>query len=305
MLRELMQRSLWPMSPWARFEGEDGGDGGDGGGGGGGDPVALVDAEGNFSENYLESLPEDIRGEECFKVAGNFTEICKQLVHAQRMTGKEKVALPGENATEEDLAVFYDQIGRPKTVDDYTYTRPEGVPETFRSDEKMADLRKLAHANGYTQRQFDNIMKTGDAQIIAGITNADETRDRETKEAETQLKEDFGMAYEERIHAADVFINTFTREGEHREAYIKEFGRNPMLIKIFSEAGAKLIESDVMIADLTQKAPKEAQQELDELKASEDYRKYERGELETAQHANMQRKVTALFDLIHPAKKTG
>lgn len=299
---KIPRNPLWPMSPWARFEGEGEGEGG---GGGGGDPVALVDAEGNLTENWKDSLPEDIRNEECLKLVTSFSEFGKQFVHAQRMTGKEKVALPGDNATEEDLAVFYDQIGRPKTVDDYTYTRPEGVPEDKRSDETMAALRKFAHANGYTQRQFNAEMKARDARIVEGITNADETRDRETKEAETQLKEDFGMAYEERIHAADVFINTFTREGEHREAYIKEFGRNPLLIKIFSEAGAKLIESDVMIANLTQKAPKEAQAELDELKASEDYRKYERGELETAQHANMKRKVAALFDLIHPAKKTG
>lgn len=268
-------------------------------------PVALVDAEGNLTEKWKDHLDEDIRGEECLNLVTNFKEFGKQFVHAQRMTGKEKVALPGENATEEELAIFYDQIGRPKTVDDYTYTRPEGVPEDKRSDETMAALRKFAHANGYTQRQFNAEMKARDTRIVEGIANADETIDRETKEAETQLKEDFGMAYEERLHAADVFINTFTREGEHREAYIKEFGRNPLLIKIFSEAGAKLIESDVMIADLTQKAPKEAQQELDELKASEDYRKFERGELEIAAHANMQRKVTALFDLIHPEKKAG
>ncbi len=267
--------------------------------------VALVDAEGNLTENWRDSLPEDIREEECLKLVTSFSEFGKQFVHAQRMTGKEKVALPGENATEEDLEIFYNQIGRPKTVDDYTYTRPEGVPEEKRSDETMAALRKFAHANGYTQRQFNAEMKARDARIVEGITNADETRDRETKEAETQLKEDFGMAYEERIHAADVFINTFTREGEHREAYIKEFGRNPLLIKIFSEAGAKLIESDVMIADLTQKAPKEAQVEWAEMQATPEYGKYLRGELDAHQHANMLRKVNELHDIMHPVQKAG
>lgn len=304
MLRELMRRSLWPMSPCARFEGDDGGGGGDSGGGGAA-PVALVDAEGNLTENWKDSLPEDIRDAECLKLVTSFGEFGKQLVHAQRMTGKDKVALPGENATEEDLAVFYDQAGRPKTVDDYTYTRPEGVPEEKRSDKVMAKLRQDAHENGLTQRQFTKQMALRDTRLVETITNADETALRETKETETKLKEDFGMAYEERLHAADVFINTFTREGEHRDAYIKEFGRNPMLIKIFAEAGAKLIESDVMIADLTQKAPKEAAQEWSELQATEGYRKYLRGELETHEHANMQRKVGALHDLMHPAQKAG
>jgi len=268
-------------------------------------PVALVDAEGNLSENWRDSLPDDIRNEEALKLVTSFGEGMKQLVHAQRMTGKEKVALPGENATEEELNIFYGQIGRPKTVDDYAYTRPEGIPEDRRSAEMLAAMRKDAHENGLTQRQFTAAMKRRDARIVNEIQNADDDELRETKEAETKLKEEFGMAYQERLHAADVFINTFTREGEHREAYIKEFGRNPMLIKIFSEAGAKLIEGDVMIANLTQKAPKEAQAELDELKASEEYRKFERGELQGHQHTNMQRKVSDLFDTIHPPEKVG
>ncbi len=302
MLRELMQRSLWPVSPCARFEGDDGGDGGDGGGGG---EVALVDHEGNLTENWKDHLDEDIRGEECLKLVTNFKEFGKQFVHAQRMTGKDKVALPGENASDDELAVFYDQAGRPKTVDDYAYTRPEGVPEGKRSDEYMKERRKDAHENGLTQRQFARQMKLRDTRLVDTLANADEKALQDTRDTETKLKEDFGMAYDERIHAADVFVNTFTREGEHREAYIKEFGRNPMLIKIFAEAGAKLIESDVMIADLTQQAPKEAQAVLDELKATDEYRKYERGELHGAAHETMTRKVTNLFSIIHPPQKVG
>lgn len=294
---KLPRNPLWPMSPWARFEGDGDGDGG------GGETVALVDHEGNFAENYLEHIDEDLRGEECFKVIGNFNEMAKQLVHAQRMTGKEKVALPGEDATDEELEIFYDQIGRPKTVDDYTYKKPDGIPDEQRSDEVMKDIRAGAHANGYTQRQFNALMKADDARILDDIKTAKESVGRETVEAEAELKRVLGMKYEESVHAANIFVNTFTREGEHREAYIAKYGRDPMLIQIFAEAGAKLIESDVMIADLTQKAPKEAQAELDELKASEDYRKYERGELIGAKHENMTRKVSELFNTINPPEK--
>ena len=272
------------------------------------DPVALVDHEGNFAENYLDHIDEDIRGEECFKLVGNFNEMAKQFVHSQRMVGKEKVVLPGEDASDEELNIFYDQIGRPKTVDDYAYKKPDGVPDTERSDERMAEIRKFAHENGYTQRQFNRLMKNDDARILDDLTNAEATAIRQTDEAEQELKDLWGMAYEERIHIVNRFINETTEDGEERDAFIKEFGRNPTFVKWAASVGKKLVESDVLIAELTEKAPKEAQAELDEWHASDDYQKFLRGDFEQSnpsKHKNMIRKETELFDIIHPAQKAG
>jgi hypothetical protein len=286
------------MSPCARFEGED-----DDGGGGG--PVALVDAEGNFSENYLESIDEDIRGDECFKLAGNFKELTKQFAHAQRMVGKDKIALPGENASDEDWAEFYNKTGRPATEADYAYTKPEGIPDEHRSDERMTVLRTLAHDLGMTQKQFGKYMARDDARILAEVKAAEETAEREVGEAEKELKDLWGMAYEERIQIVNRFINETTEEGEERDDFIKKYGRDPLFVKWAAKTGKKLVESDVLIAELTQKAPKEAQVEFAELQATDQYKKYMRGELDAAAHANMQRKVTDLFNIMNPPEKAG
>jgi hypothetical protein len=300
---KLPKNPLWPMSPWARFEGD-----GDGDGGGGSPAVPLVDAEGNLAENWTQHLPEDIRDAECFKLVGNFQEFGKQLHGAQKAIGKNKIALPGPDPTDEELGEFYNQAGRPKTEADYAYTRPEAVPESERSEERMAEIRKEAHENGLSQRQFTQRMKRSDARIVERLRTAEETAIRETDEAERRLKDIWGMAYEERIHVVNRFINETTEEGEQRDAFIKEFGRNPVFVQWAAAVGKKLVESDVLIAELTQKAPKEAQAELDEWRGTDEYQKYIRGEFATSnpsKHKNMLKKETELMKIIHPPKKAG
>jgi hypothetical protein len=301
---KLPKNPLWPMSPWARFEGE----GGDGGGGGDPPPVALVDHEGNFRENWKDDLDEDIRNAPCLNEVAGFKDLVKQHVHGQRSIGKNKVALPDESASDEDWNEFYNQVGRPKVAGDYAYTRPEGVPESHRTDEQMEEIRKAAHGQNLTQRQFNKIMAADDARVIAKIADDEATAIRETDEAETKLKEEWGMAYEERIHIVNRFINETTVEGEDRDRVIKKFGRDPDFIRWAADVGKTLVEHDALIADLTQKAPKEAQAELDEWHATDDYQKFMRGEFATSnpsKHANMMRKETELYDIIHPPKKTG
>lgn len=301
MIRNLMRLSLWPISPCAKFEGDDGGDGG-----GGGAPVAYVDHEGNFSENWLEGVPEDVRDAPCLKEVANLGDLAKQHVHAQRNIGKDKVVLPGENASDDEWSAFYTQVGKPKSYDGYKYERPEEVPEDQRGENFIKEAKEFAFENNLTQKQFARLMAQEDARLVDSIKTQDDASVRELEEAEKVLKDKWGMAYEERIHVVNRFINETTDEGDERDAFIAEFGRNPKFVEWAAKVGVKLIESDLLIADLTQKAPKEAQAELDELMASEDYTKYLDGVFmkeNPTKHANIQKKLSDLFDIIHPEKK--
>ena len=74
--------------------------------------------------SFLDSLPEDLRGEPSLK---NFTDagsLAKSFVHAQRMIGAEKLPLPGKSATEDEWNTIYSKLGRPDSAADY---QVEGV----------------------------------------------------------------------------------------------------------------------------------------------------------------------------------
>ncbi len=309
-LRELMQRSLWPISPFARFEGE-----GEGDGGGGGKVTHLVDASGNFAPDWQSHLDEDLRDVVSLKEVGDLNQLAKQYIHAQRMVGKDKVPLPGDNASDADWNEFYTKIGRPSTADDYPYVRPETLPEELRSDDYIKDVRQRAYALGLSNKQFAAMMADEDTRTVDKLETDGINARTELEDADKILKEVFGMAYEERINIANLFINETVPEDAEarpnklfptREEFIKEFGRNPRFIAWAAEVGKELAEHKVLVAQLSEKAPKEAQAELDEMMASEDWTKFLRGDLartNQSKHAAMQKKYEELHNLIYPPEK--
>ena len=285
---------LWPISPCARFEGEGEGEGG------GAAPVALADHEGQLRENWKEGLDEDIRGEPCLNLIGdNVFEGIKQLVHAQKNVGKNKVTIPGENGTQTDWDAFYNAGGKPATAGDYAYKPPE---EGFRMpEEEVKGLQDFFHEIGLSKWQAGKAMQRlhdGGAQVEKDKEAALVT---ETAETEQKLKDLWGMAYEERVHIANRLINETTEEGDKRADFIKKFGRDPMFIEWASGVGKNLVEHEMLVAELTHTAPKEAQQELLELQASDDYSDFLSGDLKRknlAKHNRIQAKENELYDII-------
>ena len=113
----------------------------------------IVNQDGSFGENWRNALPEDIRGEECWDVVTDFGNMAKQFVNQRKAIGKDKVVLPGSNATPEEKSAFYDSIGRPKTPQDYAVDVPQEMAE-FYTKEVVAEQAKLAHEIGATNEQF-------------------------------------------------------------------------------------------------------------------------------------------------------
>ncbi len=259
----------------------------------------LVNADGSFAENWKDSLDEEIRGEACLDVVGDFKGAMKQLVHAQKNIGKNKSVIPGEDASDEEYGEYFTKVGKPATAGDYEYVpKQEGFK---RSDSEVKALREFCHSIHITKKQFGQIMGHLDAGSVEMDKDRIATEMQETQDAEQTLKDRFGMAYEERIHIANRLINETTEEGDQREGFIKKYGRDPVFIEWAADVGKQLVEHELLVAKLEQKAPREAQQELDELKSSDDYSKYLSGELKRtnlARHNRILKQETDLYDII-------
>ena len=288
---------FWRVSPFAMFEGD-----GDGDGGGGGTPVALVSHDGAFAENWKDSLDEDIRGEPCLDLVGDFAGAMKQLVHAQKNVGKNKVVIPGDGASQADWDAFYTAGGKPGAAADYAYKAPE---EGFKLDDNVVkETREFLFSIGASQWQAKQIL----ARLHDGGAQGEKDKDavlvRETEEAAQALKDKLGGAYEERVHIADRLLHETNKDDDERKAHmIKKYGRDPLFIEWASEVGKSLVEAEMLNAQLTQTAPKEAQRELDELESSPDWIDFQSGEMQRtnpAKHRRYLEKQTELYDIIAP-----
>ena len=76
--------------------------------------------------SFLESLPDDLRNEPSLR---NFTDtgsLAKSYVHAQRMIGADKVAIPGKHATADEWREVYTRLGAPTDAGGYELQSIDG-----------------------------------------------------------------------------------------------------------------------------------------------------------------------------------
>jgi len=157
-------------------------------------------------QNFLDSLPEDLRGEPSLQNFNNVGDMAKSLVHSQKLVGADKIAIPGKHATEEDWQQVYSKLGVPDSADKYDlkYSLAEGV-----SEQPLKDFIGQAHKLGLLPHQAQG--------ILDHYTNLEQqTRDDYTKQSELAksqseqvLRKEFGLKYDEQVNKANNMFKSF------------------------------------------------------------------------------------------------
>ena len=271
--------------------------------------VAFADAEGNFKANWFDSLDDDIKGEASLREVGNIKDMAKMYVKGQRMVGADKIPLPGANASDNDWSEFFSAVGKPKTSQDYPYKRPEKVPEDKRTDDLLNDAREKAHAMNWTTWQWKQYMKAEDARFIDEANTQASADETEAADAHKALDKEWGMKKEDRLHRVSVFLDEFIKPNMGDEfvgEVMDKYGRDPMFYRLMWPMVKQTLEGEALIAELSQKAPKEAQAELSELMASDEYSAYLDGTMERknpVKAAAFGKKYLELHEIINPPEK--
>ena len=60
---------------------------------------------------FLDSLPEDLRGEPSLRTFTDPASLAKSYVNAQRMIGADKIPKPGKSWTDDQYNEFYNSVG--------------------------------------------------------------------------------------------------------------------------------------------------------------------------------------------------
>ena len=178
--------------------------GGEGDKGGGGTPT------------FLESLPEDLRGNGAlanFKDAGS---LAKSFVEMKSMQGSS-IRIPSSEASDEDRSAFnqklieqvpnvmlkpdfdnadqsnefYRTLGMPEEATGYEMPKVEGIEMP---EERGVALSKIAHEAGLSKSQFDKVMIGAMGLDVA----AAEAQTARLKTEAESLHTEWGMAFNER-----------------------------------------------------------------------------------------------------------
>jgi len=215
---------------------------------------------------FLESLPEELRNEPSLRNFADPGALAKSYVHAQRMIGADKVAIPGKSATPEEWREVFTKLGAPQEANAYEF--PES--EVSVSDDLVGNFRQRALTAGLTNAQANEMMGFV-RDTISGLENdMTETTEKALYEGEQELRQEFGQAFEQRVELAQMAARDLLGDTEIFDQITLSDGRmlgdHPMVVKMFSHLAEQIGEDNLEGApsELIM-TPQEAQRQISEM----------------------------------------
>ena len=75
--------------------------------------------------DFKSLIPEEYKEEKALSNFNNMEDLLKSYLHAQKMVGANKIAVPNKIATEDDWKEVFKKLGAPDNPDDYKYSFKE------------------------------------------------------------------------------------------------------------------------------------------------------------------------------------
>jgi len=191
--------------------------------------------------DWKAGLPAELREDPTVARLGSVDEAVKMLVHAQRLVGRERVALPPADAPEEDWAALFDRLGRPETPEGYELEAPEGIDgDTAAEGELAGRFRAAAHRLGLLPRQVQGLYAWYAGEQAGGAEAAVVAAEA----AEAELRRDWGAAYDRRLDEARRAARTLGGAALLAHLDGSGIGNDPLIVRAFARAGRLLGEAE-------------------------------------------------------------
>ena len=98
--------------------------------------TSWVDSEGNFKDDWKNSLPENLKTSKSLADIKNINQLITNYVNTKEFVGKKMATMPNENSTEEEKTKFFSEVnkikGVPESPDKYDFKINDKIPEEFR-----------------------------------------------------------------------------------------------------------------------------------------------------------------------------
>ena len=191
----------------------------------------------------------------------------------EKLMGADKagrtVVLPGDDATPEQKAEFYNKLGRPEAPDKYSLQAPEGTTDATRLDM----MRNAAFEAGITDAQMAKLAEA-DQQYIELMQGhmADEAT-ISTAEATLELKKEWGAAYDLKVAGIDVAAEKLGFTPEQLEGLRNTMGPVEAM-KFVDNLNTKMGDHTYEDGETLKggfKTPDQAKQEMSELTMNKEF----------------------------------
>lgn len=225
-------------------------------------PVAITAPVAEVNP-LIALLPEELRVNKNLATFKDIGELAKSYLHQQSLIGKRVSEM-----SPEDFAAYKNVMGVPQEKDSYS------LPE-YGDPEVVNWYKDVAFKAGLTQDQARVVMEQ-----YAGLEKSkQEAYANESKQMVeqgiTELKKEFGAAFNERIDVAKRAVQAFG--GDELKGFLQEtgLGNHPIVVKLFAKIGAELLEDSMLQSDAQQQlgvTPTDAKRMIDSKLADPEFR---------------------------------
>ena len=204
--------------------------------------VAEVSAEPEVTQSveagWRDAIPEEIRGHKSLEHIQDVGSLAKSYVNAQSMIGADKVAIPGKHATDDDWGEVYRRLGRPDEPEGYQLDNNPG--EGIEPNEQMLQwFMGAAHEAGLSNAQAQKLLNSYNLQAAQSSEIDLGQAEQITMQTETELRREFGQAFDERMGNANAVLANFGEEDmtEIQLADGRLLGDHPDMIRMMVNIG--------------------------------------------------------------------
>lgn len=215
-------------------------------------------------KSWYDELDADLKANPSitkFKAPG---ELAKSYVELSKTLGKDKVVLPTDKSTPEEWKAFWKKVGAPEKDSDYD-VGDDDMPEPIRiSPEAKSALQKKAIELGVPKHHFEELFKT-----FKGLTETKFKQETDKVanlrgESETELRKEWGAAYDAKVTGAQKVIDTFFKDKGVRPEF-QILANDKGFIKAMADIAESISEDKIAGVARTSMTPQEAQQELNNI----------------------------------------
>lgn len=172
----------------------------------------------------------------------NFANVMKSYVHTKKQIGSDKITIPGEHATAEELDNFHSKLGYELDEEKYSLNKGE---ESLLSDEVVADFKKLARENRLPAGQAQKMMEFMENHVKTSTDASTQQTAADIKEGLEGLQTEWGAGYQSNLGLAQRVLTEVVADDSVMEA-LKDprIGSNPAVIKALTAIGKKVFSED-------------------------------------------------------------
>ena len=209
-------------------------------------PVSPTTETQPVAKTWKEAISEEFRNDPNIEKFTEIDALAKSYINATQMIGKDKVAVPNKNSTDDQWNEVYDKLGRPESAEKYSLNaKSEVVPI---DDNAIKQFAENAHQLGLNNKQAQGILEFYKNNMEGMAQQA--KVDTETAQAQStqELRQEWGREFDSNIKKAGALAKA-NMNPEILDMQLKDgmrLGDHPEIIKGFAKIAGMMSEDKIV-----------------------------------------------------------